>query len=98
LSPVDDQPVWSITCFFVARPYRRRGVTVELLEAAVRHARAHGARIVEGYPIEPGDGNVPAAFAYTGLVPAFRAAGFVESARRSHRQPVMRRRVGARAR
>ncbi|MBI4470848.1 MAG: hypothetical protein HY650_16155 [Acidobacteria bacterium] len=30
LKRVDDQPVWSITCFFVARPFRRRGITMRL--------------------------------------------------------------------
>ena len=90
LKPVDDQPVWSVTCFFVARPLRRQGVTVQLLEAAKRHARKHGARILEGYPIEPGGGTVPAAFAWTGFVPAFRAAGFAEALRRSPRQPIVR--------
>src|SRR5215475_4045813 len=34
--PLDAEPVWSITCFFVARPYRRRGVTLALLKEAVR--------------------------------------------------------------
>ena len=92
LAPVDDAPVWSISCFFIDRRYRRQGLSVQLLEAAVRHARACGARLVEGYPIESGKGNVPAAFAWTGLTAAFRAAGFVEVARRSARQPVMRRR------
>ena len=91
LAPVDDAPVWSIACFFIARQYRKQGLSVELLEAAARHARAAGARIIEGYPIESGQGSVPAAFAWTGLTGAFRAAGFVEVARRSARQPVMRR-------
>src|SRR5512138_1302693 len=27
LAPVDDQQVWSITCFFVARPWRGKGLT-----------------------------------------------------------------------
>ena len=40
LKPLDDQRVWSVTCFFVARARRRRGVTVELLKAATEFARA----------------------------------------------------------
>src|SRR5438876_6933447 len=36
LKPVDEKPVWSVTCFFVARPWRRQGVTVALLKEAVR--------------------------------------------------------------
>ncbi|MCL4561347.1 MAG: GNAT family N-acetyltransferase [Chloroflexi bacterium] len=90
LRPVDDEHVWSITCFFVARPYRRQGLTVFLLQAAVKYARASGAAIVEGYPVEPREGKMPDAFVYTGLAGAFRRAGFVEVARRSETRPIMR--------
>jgi GNAT superfamily N-acetyltransferase len=95
LAPVDDRPVWSVTCFFVARAHRRKGLTVRLLEAACAHAAKHGARTVEGYPVEPRKGAIPDAFAYTGLVSAFREAGFVEAARRSSWQPIMRRELDA---
>lgn len=90
LKPVDDQPVWSITCFFTRKDFRGKGVTVALLRAAVEHAKKHGGRIVEGYPIEPKKGRMPAAFAYTGLASAFRKAGFKEVARNSETRPIFR--------
>jgi GNAT superfamily N-acetyltransferase len=93
LARVGAEPVWSVVCFFVARPWRRKGVTVRLLEAAVAHAGAGGARIVEGYPVEPKEGKSPDAFVWTGLAAAFRAAGFEEVARRSPTRPIMRRRI-----
>jgi GNAT superfamily N-acetyltransferase len=31
---VDDLPVWSISCFFVHRDYRRQGVMTQLIAAA----------------------------------------------------------------
>ena len=92
LKRVDAEPVWSVTCFFVARPFRRRGVTVALLKAAVAYAKAHGARIVEGYPVEPTRGRMPDPFVYTGLASAFRKAGFVEALRRSPSRPDRRHR------
>src|SRR5688572_9775218 len=49
LKPVDDKPVWCISCFFIARSYRRKGLSVKLLKAAVDYAAAHGATIIEGY-------------------------------------------------
>jgi GNAT superfamily N-acetyltransferase len=52
LKPVDDQPVWSIVCFYVARKYRRQGLTKQLITAAIELARSHGASIVEAYPID----------------------------------------------
>jgi uncharacterized protein YndB with AHSA1/START domain/GNAT superfamily N-acetyltransferase len=90
LARLDDAPVWSVTCFFVARPYRKLGVTVALLRAAAVHARQAGARILEGYPMEPRQGDLPAAFAWTGLASAFREAGFAEAARRSATRPIFR--------
>lgn len=90
LKPVDETPVWSVSCFFVAKPFRRRGASVPLLRAAVEFAARHGATAIEGYPTEPGSDAVPAAFAWTGFAGTFRDAGFVEVARRSERRPIMR--------
>lgn len=90
LKRFDEQPVWSVVCFFVAKRHRRQGLTTALLQAAVRHAIAHGARIVEGYPVDPDGGRMPDPWAFTGLVSSFRKAGFVEAVRRSPARPLMR--------
>ena len=92
--PLDDRPVWSVTCFFVAREFRKRGLTVQLLEGAAKYARKRGATMLEGYPIEPGKGRVADAWVFTGLAAAFRRAGFVEAARPSRTRPIMRRTLG----
>ena len=62
----------------------------QLLEAALAYAREHGATAVEAYPIEPG-GTLTGYDGYTGIVSAFQRAGFVEVARASERQLIMRR-------
>ena len=90
LAPVDAQRVWSVTCFFVRRDFRRRGVSVALLEGAASFAGRRGGRVVEGYPTDT-DREQPAAFVHHGLLSAFRRAGFVEVARRSANRPVVRR-------
>ena len=90
LARVDDRPVWSVTCFFVARSSRRAGVSAQLLKAAVAHAAKCGAEIVEGYPVEPRKDPMPDVFAWTGMESAFRKAGFKEVARRSSSRPIMR--------
>jgi GNAT superfamily N-acetyltransferase len=86
----DEEPVWSVVCFFVAKPFRSKGVTVALLKAAAEYAKKNGAKIVEGYPVEPKKTKMPDVFAYTGLASAFRKAGFVEVIRRSETRPIMR--------
>ena len=90
LRAIDDRPVWSVTCFYVARPHRRRGVTGILIRAAIDFVRARGGRILEGYPIVPAKERAPDAFAYTGLISAFEAAGFREVARPSPTRAIVR--------
>ena len=94
MRPVDDRPVWSVVCLFVAREHRRQGVSVALLRGAADFAAARGAELVEGYPVEPRSGAMPDVFAWTGTAAAFRAAGFAEVARGIPGRPVMRREVG----
>lgn len=90
LKPVDDEPVWSVACFLVHKPYRGKGVARALLDGACSFAAQHGATTVEGYPIDPPKKYTPT-FAYTGFLGTFRDAGFVEVARRSPTRPIMRR-------
>ena len=91
LEPIDDRPVWSIACLFVARPHRRQGVSARLLDAAAEHAGRRGATIVEGYPTIPRVARAPDAFLWTGTASAFERAGFREIARRSPTRPIVRR-------
>jgi GNAT superfamily N-acetyltransferase len=72
LARIDDQPVWAVVCFFVDRRFQRRGLTVDLLKAAVAYAHSEGARIVEGYPVMSGSRS----YTYMGSPSTFRGAGF----------------------
>src|SRR5262245_22147537 len=96
LKPVDDTPVWSISCFFVRKDQRRKGLSVQLLKAAAAHVKAQGGSVIEGYPVEPTSDNVPDPFVWHGLASAFRKAGFRECARRSETRPIMRYHIRAR--
>lgn len=92
--PIDDEgPVWSITCFYVAKDARGEGVADALLAAAVAHARARGAKLVEGYPSEVGERRKSAADVWRGVPVQFERAGFEVAARRKPARPIMRRRV-----
>jgi GNAT superfamily N-acetyltransferase len=96
LAPVDAQPVWSIVCFVVARSARRQGVARALLDAAIAYAADHGARLLEGYPVETRGERVASANAYKGTLSMFERAGFeVVERRRANRaspvRPIVRR-------
>jgi GNAT superfamily N-acetyltransferase len=73
---VDDQPVWSLTCFFTASDYRRKGVTVFLIREAIDYVRQHGGRILEAYPTVPESDSIPADEGYTGILQVFTRMGF----------------------
>jgi GNAT superfamily N-acetyltransferase len=90
LKEIDDTPVWSVVCFFIDKGYRNKGLSVRLLQAAAEYIKQKGGAVLEGYPVEPRKGIMPAAFAWTGLASAFKKAGFLEVARRSETRPIMR--------
>lgn len=90
LQPVDEQQVWSISCLFVKKEYRRQGLSAEILKAAVEFAGRRGAQTVEGYPVEPSSQKMADPFLWHGTVSAFKAAGFKEVVRRSPTRPIMR--------
>lgn len=94
LAPVDEQPVWSVTCFFVRRDWRQRGLTGRLLQEAAKHAAANGGKIIEGYPTDAKKKTADA-FVWTGIASTFESAGFREVARRSASRPIMRRTLRA---
>ena len=86
----DPGAVWSITCFYVRNAFRHRGLTERLIEEAARHAREHGASVIEAYPVDP---EAPS-YRFCGFVPVFAAHGFSEVGRAGLRRHVMRRELG----
>jgi GNAT superfamily N-acetyltransferase len=95
LKSIDDQPVWSIVCFFVRPKARRQGVARALLHGAVDYAISQGARIVESYPIDTQapqlEGKkLTGVGGYMGIASIFRSLGFVEVGRASETQCIMR--------
>jgi GNAT superfamily N-acetyltransferase len=90
LAPVDDRPVWSVSCIFIEKHHRRSGLSVKLLRAAVEYVKRKGGKSVEGYPVIPYANKMPDAFAWTGTHAAFLKAGFKEATRRSKSRPIMR--------
>ena len=88
LKRVDDIPVWSISCFYVRRGYRRQGVTATLIDAALKAARRAKAPALEAYPGETDrPKQVPL---YTGTTSMFTRAGFKVVARGAPHRPIMR--------
>ncbi len=81
-----DEPIWSLTCFYVQREHRGKGIQRKLLDAAIREARARGAKALEAYPVEPDSPS----YRFGGFVSLFERAGFREVGRLGSRRHVMR--------
>ena len=84
----DDESVWSVTCLLARAGYRKRGVARALAEAAVEHARTHGARAVEAYPVVVK--NVIDEELHVGTESVFADAGMTVVSHPSKRRVVMR--------
>src|SRR5262245_15585120 len=87
LKRVDETLVWSLSCFYVRKGYRKRGVTSALITAAVAAAKRAGAPALEAYPL---DANLTPSATFTGYVSTFKRAGFKIVARRVTARPIMR--------
>jgi GNAT superfamily N-acetyltransferase len=87
LKRVDDAAVWSISCFYIRKGYRKLGVTTALITAALETARRAGAVAVEAYPL---DAVLTPSTSHTGYASTFARAGFATVARHVPARPIMR--------
>ena len=85
LRRLDDAPTWSVVCFFVKREKRGQGISLQLLKAAVNYARSRGAKIIEGYPVEPDQ-----SYRFMGAPSIFEQAGFEVAAIAANGRRIMR--------
>lgn len=69
-------PDWRITCFFVDKAYRRRGVAAAALRGALQEISQLGGGMVESYPEDTTGRTVASSFLYNGSVAMFEKEGF----------------------
>ncbi len=86
-----DPTVWAVTCLLVRAGHRHQGISRALAHATVEHARGHGARAIEAYPMisQPGV-EVTWGEEHVGFSDVFAEAGFREVSRPGVRRVVMR--------
>jgi GNAT superfamily N-acetyltransferase len=90
LKPIDDRPVWSILCLFIAKPFRKAGLSAQVINAASKYAFSKGALTIEGYPYVTGKKKWADPFVFTGLVSSFKRVGFKVVARPSKSRAIVR--------
>ena len=69
-------PQWRITCFFVDKAYRRRGVSSAALAGALEEISRLGGGIVESYPEDVTDRKVSDSFLYNSRLAMFERQDF----------------------
>ena len=95
LKRVDDLPVWSISCFYVRKSHRKRGITTRMIRAAMKAAKRAGAPALEAYPL---DRTLSPSATSTGVVTTFERMGFEVVGNHFPPRPIMRRSARAHVR
>jgi GNAT superfamily N-acetyltransferase len=82
-------PDWRITCFFVDKSYRGKGVASLALEGALQEIVRLGGGTVESYPDDMEGRSTSAAFLHNGTVSMFERQGFARTRRLGKRRWVV---------
>ncbi len=77
--------VWSVTCFFIKREYRKSGLTAFLIREAKKYAKKNGARYLEAYPVE----NDSPSYRFMGFLSMFEKSDFTFVKKAGLRRHVM---------
>ena len=88
--PIDDKPVWSITCFFIKKEFRHKGLSQQLIKGAVDFAKKKKIKTLEAYPAIPYAEKVPHPFLWVGVLSAFIKQGFKIVQQRSKSRAMVR--------
>ena len=85
-------PDWRITCFFIDRERRGKGIATFALREALREIKHLGGGIVEAYPEDYTGQKISSSFLCSGTLGMFEKAGFKKTRKIAmHRWVVVRR-------
>lgn len=90
-----EQPEFRLTCFFVDKDYRKKGVATIALNGAISIIAKKGGGLVEGYPQDTKGKTVSSSFLYNGTREMFEKAGFSFNRPKGKNHCVMIKRVEA---
>ncbi|WP_179958185.1 GNAT family N-acetyltransferase [Chitinimonas arctica] len=86
-------PDWRITCFFVDKAYRGKGVASAALQGALQEIARLGGGVVESYPEDVAGRAVSSSFLHNGTVSMFEQQGFTKTLRLGKNHWVVSRRL-----
>ena len=92
-APIDKKSFWRITCFFIDRDHRHRGVAKEALRSALTAMKSRGVRLVEAYPVDTGNKRYPSPVLYKGSLRLFEGFGFKKVAKLEKNRYIVRKKL-----
>lgn len=93
---LDHLPDWRITCLYVGKGHRGRGVAEAAVAGALAEIAALGGGTVEGYPEDVAGRKVSGTFLWNGTLAMFERLGFAPVRKIGKHKWVVRRDVAAR--
>jgi len=85
-----DEQTWIISCLFIRRDWRRRGVKRALLGHLITYCKTQGAKVLESHQCNSNFSKYPDNFAWAGIQKAYEAMGFQKVDTESDKRPIMR--------
>jgi hypothetical protein len=86
-------PDWRITCIFVDRDYRKKGLSLFALNGALELIRVSDGGVVESYPQDAQGRKINNSFLYNGTKEIFEAAGFYYEGEKGKNHCIMRKTI-----
>ncbi|MFT5750091.1 MAG: GNAT superfamily N-acetyltransferase [Ancylomarina sp.] len=85
-----DEQTWIISCLYIRKGWRRRGIKRALLKYLIAYCQTKGAHVLESHQCNSNFSKYPDNFAWTGIEKAYEAVGFVKVDKPSDKRPIMR--------
>jgi GNAT superfamily N-acetyltransferase len=86
-------PDWRITCIFVDRDHRKKGLSLFALNGVLELIKDSGGGVVESYPQDTAGRKVSNSFLYNGAKQIFEKAGFSYEGKKGKNHCIMRKTI-----
>jgi hypothetical protein len=86
-------PDWRITCIFVDKDHRKKGLSLFALNGALELIRDLGGGVVESYPQDPQGKKISNSFLYNGTREIFEQSGFTYEGVKGKNHCIMRKTI-----
>lgn len=86
-------PDWRITCIFVDKNYRKKGLSFFALNGALELIKNLGGGVVESYPQDTQGRKISNSFLYNGTKEIFEKAGFNYEGKKGQNHCIMRKTI-----